>query len=231
MEAEVKIKDLKATIGSLNDELRDTNQAIGIAHTQRDGLLVQKDSLSKDLHNLIGQINDLSGKVETKKDLLGKIDKDIALAKNAKSQAEHELTSLGAKKRSIEASVRNLQAKEKALKDIEHKLTNANHQLSGLQQSLVKAQSSLAKKQEELRETNQSIKEQEALLSKTKKTIKEEKAKLIEWKQAMERKTEQNNKDSLDLRVEMENKKKDLLVVEQRLKTYYQEHGLPFPKL
>ena len=234
---EIKVENLKLQLGSLKDELRDTDKAVEERHTERDALAKEIVSLS---------------------DEKGVKEKELIELRRSNAEEEHrhqsEITKLENEHKakleesqrviaSIVSTIVNSALKKISLKDSIELLKKDEERLGVLKSELAtmevkkveleNASVEFNQVSNELKERTEELRLRKSALKDTEERIQTKKRELAKWLKSKKDQAKQVLSSVQSLEKDWYRKSKDLSIVESRLKRKWKvlNPDVPFPKI
>ncbi len=223
-------EEIRAQISSLNDELKDTNKLVGLRHSERDLLLKQIEELKEEKkkeEESLQKVRDSQAGIQSSHD------QQIKLLRNQIDTKLFEVDTLTSRIKVLEIKESQVIEKIKGYKEDKKKLSVVKKELEEAEKNRPLIESI----KKELLETIDRLNEAKVELDitrreneRTKEDSKEHRKEVIDW--ATEQRIKITDKDkSVDLlKLDYENKHKDLRIIRARLKKLWPKDK-PFPKL
>lgn len=227
-----RVENLVAQVGSLNDELRDTNKMVELAHAEEDTLAIKISGLKGDKDNLESSIIALKAKIPAIHELIKTEEERHQQVRMQNLKEESEYQSFENKIKESASVLKNLNNDIKKAKILSEELEPLRNDYKIAKKELADTKGNLLDAKKELASTKETEQKVRLATIGSLEELDREKQKFYEKMVKFESKQKQD-RDSLKQEIEgFEKVKRDVRIVKARLKKEWEAvSSKPFPKI
>lgn len=231
-EREYKIGNLQLQLGSLKDELKDTNKAVEERHTERDSLLKEIEVLRNEKKEVEKSLSSLKNKFATIESGHTKALRDLELMNDQRQQEADSITRFLIKLKDRKSRLNS------EIKELKKELGNYGH-IEVLKKEVLQVKKELDELREAQKEAQKEVRQYEFIKSEIDKAEQKLNQIIQDQKNARKEVKEIKSKaipyleSAKALEKDWYRKNKDLQIVEGRLKRKWKvlNPNIPFPKV